>query len=197
MVKLALVLRGPEPIDNGGLFVMLQNNDQMLGMWRANAKSANAVANALLSGAERMLERQAEISREILAEYAEAAKQIESAGDVRALLSIQSRLARMQMEKAMSWWAESYAQAGASQKELLRTSHVFVLGLTETLSRTLDGMVPAPGTEPVMTAMKLVVDAARSSYTGAADPGVPAADATAPAAPEARPPTSRGRQAAG
>lgn len=174
---------------------MLQNNDQMLGMWRANAKSANAIANTLLSGAEHMLERQAEVSREILAEYADAAKQIESAVDLHGLLSIQSRLARVQMEKATRWWAESYVQAGVSQKDLLRASQALVLDFTETLSRTLDGMPPAPGTEPVMTAMKLVVDATRSSYAATVGSGLPAA--AAPATPEARPPASKGRQAAG
>lgn len=169
---------------------MLQNNDHMLRMWRANARSVNAIACTLLSGAERMLERQAEISREILAEYADAAKQLESAVDMHGLLSIQGRLARMHVEKATRWWAESYAEVGVSQKELLRASQAVVLDVTETLSRALDGM--APGTEPVMTAMKLVVDATRSSYAGTA--GGRSADATATPAAS---PAAKGRQAAG
>lgn len=173
---------------------MLQNNDQMLGMWRAHARSANAVANALLSGAERMLERQAEISRELLAEYADAAKRIETAVDVHGLLSIQSRLARTHVEKATGWLADSAAEAGASQKELLRASQAFVLDFSETLSRALDGMARAPGTEPVMSAMKLVADATRSSYAATAESG---ADADAGTTAEAEPPAAKSRQAAG
>lgn len=175
---------------------MLQNTDQMLGIWRAATKSANAIANTMLSGTERLLERQAVISRQLLAEYADAAKQIESAADVHGLLSIQSRLIRVQMEKATGWWAESYAEAGVAQKELLRVSQAFVLDFTESLSRTLDRIAPAPGTEPVMTAMKLVVDATRSSYVATAEAGAEGASAAAQAA---KPPTAKGgsRQAAG
>lgn len=175
---------------------MQQNNDQMLGPWRATAKAANAIADTLLSGAERMLERQAAISREMLADYAHAARQIESAVDLDGLLSTQSRLARLHMERATRWWAESYAEAGVSQKQLLRASQTFVLDFTEALSRTLDGMAPPPGTGPVVNAMKLVVDATRSSYAATAESGAQTVDAISRAAAEARP-AAKGRQAAG
>lgn len=163
---------------------MLQNNDQMLGMYRTAAKSANATINILFSGAERMLSRQAELSREILAEYAGAAKQVEAAADVRDLMSVQGWLARMQVEKIATWWAGLYAEIGASQKELLRSSQAFALDFADDVSRTLDRVPSAPGTEPVMTAMKLVVDATRSSYAATteasiASPAVPEAGAAA------------------
>lgn len=178
---------------------MLQNNDQMLGMYRTAAKSANATINILLAGTERMLRHQAEISREILAEYADAAKQIESAADVADLLSIQGRLARMQLEKTATWWAGLYAEIGAGQKELLRSSQAFGLDLAEGLSRTLERVPSTPGTEPVMTAMRLVVDATRSSYAAAAEahaeaPGQPAAPEAGAKAPGTK---SGTKQAAG
>lgn len=169
----------------------MQQNDQMLGIWRAAAKSANAIANTLLAGAERVLERQAGISRELLAEYADAAKQIDSATDMPGLLAIQSRLARMQTEKATHGWVDIYTETGIAQKEWLRAAQASMLDFTETLSRALDGVAPAPGTEPVMNAMKLVVDATRSSYAATAEPSIE------PTPAEPRPSKGSGRQAAG
>jgi len=169
---------------------MLQNNDQVLRTWRTAAKSANALTNTLLSGAQQMLERQAEVSRELLAEYVNAAKQIETAAHVHDLLAIQSRLVRIQTEKATNWWAALYVEMGIGQKELLRNAQASVLELAENLSITLDRVARTPGTEPVMSAMKLVVDATRSSYSAStettANTGIPAPPA------EPRQPSAKG-----
>lgn len=170
----------------------MQQNDQMLEIWRAAAKATNAMANTLISGAERMLERQAETSRELLAEYDEAAKRIESATDMHGLLSIQSRLARVQTDKATGWWADYSTEAGIAQKELLRAAQAFALDFTEAMTRALDGVASSPGTGSVMTAMKLVADATRSSYAGVAEPS-----AARTAVAEPRPSKGGNRQAAG
>lgn len=173
---------------------MLQRNE-MLGMVRATAKSATDMANVLLSGTERMLNNQAAISREIMAQYADAAKQIESAADLQALLAIQGKLARAQAEKAVTWWTDLYAEIGASQKELMRASQAGALAVIDGLSRTLEHVAPAPGTEPVVSAMKLVVNATRSSYAALPE-AEPSAPATAPTAPTTTDTQNDAKQAA-
>ncbi len=178
---------------------MLQNKDQMLEMWRAAARSANAVANTLLSGTQRMLERQAEISREMSGECAEAAKQIETAADVQDLLVVQGRLARAQIEKTTNWWAALYVEIGIGQKELLRNAQASAQAFAESLSHMLDRVAPAPGTEPVMSAMKLVVDATRSSYAASTETGTTEVSPRMPAEPR-QPSAGKGggtRQASG
>lgn len=143
---------------------MLYANDQLLGMYRAASKSAAGFANIVLSNAEGMLNRQAAMSREILGDYAEAAKQMESAADMRELLAIQARLVHSQIERSMTNWTDLYAEIGARQKELLRVSRESAFHLVDSVGRTLEGVTPPPGTEPVMSALRLVVDATRSSY---------------------------------
>jgi phasin family protein len=159
---------------------MLYANDQLLGMYRAGSQSTAGFANILLSSVERLLSRQASISREVLDEYAEAAKQMGAAADLRELLSIQARLAHSQIERSMAQWTDFYAEIGARQKELLRVSRESTFNLVEGLGRTLEGVTPPPGTEPVMSVMRLVVDATRSSYAA------PATGTTPPVVQERR-----------
>lgn len=141
---------------------MLQN--QTLALWRSAAKSNAALGNVFLAGAERMLDKQAEITRALRAEMADAASEIEAAADVQALLASQGRLMRLQAEKAAGYWAGLYAEVVAAQRAWVRESQQSALDFIEQFRRALDGVPPAPGTEPAVSAMKLVVDATRSSY---------------------------------
>jgi phasin family protein len=156
---------------------MLYANDHLLGMYRAASKSAADFANVLLSSVERMLSRQASMSREVLGDYAEAAKQMESAADLRELLAIQGRLVHSQIERSMTNWTDLYAEVGVRQKELLRVSRESAFQLVDGVGRTLEGVTPPPGTGPVMSVMRLVVDATRSSYDAGSGATPPAEQA--------------------
>lgn len=179
---------------------MLYANEQLLGLYRAASKSTAGFANILLSSAERMLSRQAAMSREVLGDYVEAAKQMESAADLRELLAVQARLAHSQVERSMANWTDLYAEIGARQKELLRVSRESAFHLIDGVGRTLEGVTPPPGTEPVMSVMRLVVDATRSSY-GTGGAGTPPQGqerrATARPTPEKSANKEAGKQAVG
>lgn len=180
---------------------MLYANDQLLGIYRAASQSAAGFANILLSGLERTMSRQATMSREVLDDYAAAAKRMESAADLRELLAIQVRLVHSQIERSMTSWTDLYTEIGARQKELLRVSRESAFHLVEGVGRTLEGVTPPLGTEPVISAIRLVVDATRSSYAAGGDAGPPTGPerrATARPAPE-KPPANKeaGKQAVG
>ena len=174
---------------------MYANNQMMVGMYRAAATSAAGFTNVFLAGIERVLSRQASMSREAVGECNEAAMQLDSAGDLPELLSIQARLLHSQIGRSMIFWANLSAEISSGQKEALRVSRASAFDALDRLGRTLEGVTAPPGTGLVMSAMRLVIDATRSSYM----PGsAVAATGAAPQAAADKPETDKeaGKQAA-
>jgi hypothetical protein len=144
--------------------MLYASNQMMSGIYRAAAKTAAGFSSVFLSSAERILSRQASMSREAVGECTEAAMQMDSAGDLPELLSIQARLLHSQIDRSMIFWADLYTEIGSGQKEVLRVSRASTFEALDRLGRTLEGVSAPPGTEPVVSAMRLVVNATRSSY---------------------------------
>lgn len=144
---------------------MPQPNDHVLSLYRNAMQSATELMNVYLHGIEHIQRSQqaATAIDEARNETSSILSQIQSANNLQELYNLQARLGRSQMEKIITYWTSLCATANLSQIEFMRQAQIKTLELVDTVGQTLDGS-QAPGTEPVLNAMKMVVNAARSSY---------------------------------
>lgn len=145
----------------------MQQEDPLFATQRIAAGAAVAMANTLFAGYERLARRQSEATRQAIAALEDAAEQIKAASGFDELVSAHARVARTQFEQTATWWANVIAETGAAQKAFVHQWQACTLQVADGLSRAV---AAAPGTAPVMHAMKLVADATRSSYAATASP---------------------------
>lgn len=139
--------------------------DHMLSLYRTTVQSTTELMNVYLQGIEHMQHSRHAMAalNEARSETNNALDQIRSADSLQDLYRLQTRLGRTQIEKIVTYWTSLYATANLNQLELVRQVQIKVLALVDTVSQSLDGTQPTVP-EPMVNAMKMAVDAARSSY---------------------------------
>lgn len=125
-------------------------------------ESSAKVFNTWLSGIERMHDTQQQALRTALSDQSEAMRKLESVKSVPDLLALQGTALREQMTKASAYCTDLLATCSLNQMESLRQIQAKVLDMVNGLEKAL-AAVPPTGAEPIVSTMKLAVDAARSS----------------------------------
>lgn len=125
-------------------------------------ESTAKMFNTWLNGIERMQNTQQQALRSVLADQAEAARKLESIRTMPELFALQGTALREQMSKASAFCTDMLATCSLNQMESLRQIQAKLLDMTNGMEKALTAVTPA-GAEPVVSTMKLAVDAARNS----------------------------------
>lgn len=119
-----------------------------------------------LEGAQRIRAHQLKMINEALIDYAESAKQVQSAKSDEELLAIQERMARAQTEKLIRYWNGLYQAAAQTQGEIL--NRATISGTGEGLRHSL--RTAAGAHQHYMDALRSMADAAVSAFLPAGHP---------------------------
>jgi hypothetical protein len=94
----------------------MQPQPQLLDLYRANLRSAADLMKASLQQTERLHQQQLEIVRGALQESERSTNQIAEARSLDDIVSINSRLAGVQLERITEFWSSVWRAAADSQK---------------------------------------------------------------------------------
>lgn len=134
--------------------------DASFGLYRSALKSGLDVMNLYLSGLERLQSAQAAAVKELCAEQAAAARQLEAVSSVEELQAVQAGLARSQMERAGNYWRGLFVNSYQHQLDFLKEAQAKARTVTDNFGSKLAG----PSTSPAVSAIRMFVDAAHSAY---------------------------------
>jgi len=141
---------------------MWQATDRVPDLYRTTLKSALDMMNVCLGGVERMQGYQAGAIEEMRSGQGEMAKQLGTVDSLQDLQAAHAELARSQMARMTSYWGGLYAAGCQTQVEMLKEAQVKARVVADEIGLKLEA-APA-GVAPFMSAMKLAVDAAHSTY---------------------------------
>lgn len=144
----------------------MQFTEQVPDIYRTTLKSALDLMNVWLGGIERMQIYQARAIEEVRSGHSEVAKQLGSAHTLPELQAAHAELARSQMARLQSYWSGMYAAGCQSQVDLLKEAQAKAREVADEIDQKLEAA--APGAVPVLTALKLVMGAAHSTYAATA-----------------------------
>lgn len=140
---------------------MLQSNMIIPDLYFAAFQSTVDILNVYLGGIERLQTFQIQSMQKLRSEQADASKQIEASGSLDDIRSAQTEFARDQIEKVATYWGGLYTTAYRNQLEVVKETQAKALALATDMRQRLDA---APqGAEPMISAFKMVVDAAQST----------------------------------
>lgn len=142
----------------------MYSNDQLCEAYRAAMKSAADMMHASLGGFQRLQNCQLEATQQILSAQTEAVKELDAATSIHDLVEIGAQLGWLQYDKFMSCWGSLYAHFGINQMEFIRQAQTKSMEAIDEMGRMLDDVPAAPGTEQVVSALRLAVSTTRSSY---------------------------------
>lgn len=135
---------------------MLQSNMIIPDFYFSAFRSMVDVLNVYLGGLGRLQAYQIDAMQRLRAEPAEMSRQMDPNASTG-----QREFARDQMERMAKYWGGFYSTAYQNQIEVMKEAQSKALQLTSDMRQRLD---QAPqGAEPMMSAMRLVFDAAQST----------------------------------
>lgn len=98
---------------------MQQQATQFLDIYRAGLRTATDVMKTSLESAERMQQQQLQMLRGAMEENAKSASQLAETKSLEDLMTLQTRLARSQLERAMEFWGGWWRAATENQAVLI------------------------------------------------------------------------------
>lgn len=116
---------------------MTQPQAEMLDLYRASLKSAADLFKTSLENAERLQNQQLVAIRTTIVEHAKTASELGSARTLDELLTAQSRLAGLQMERALGYWSELCQVAGQNQLAAIGQVQQQMSRIGETLAQAV------------------------------------------------------------
>lgn len=140
---------------------MLQSNMVIPDLYFAAFRSTVDILNTVLGGLGRLQAYQIDAMQKLRSDQAEISRQIESGASAEDVRAAQAEFAREQMQRLASYWGGLYSTAYQSQIEVVKEAQNRTLALAAEMRQRLDA---APqGAEPMMSALRLVVDAAQTT----------------------------------
>ncbi|MDD5248330.1 MAG: phasin family protein [Rhodocyclaceae bacterium] len=140
---------------------MVQPNMIVSDLYLAAFQSTVDLINVYLGGIERLQSFQIETMQKMRADQSEISKQIDATGSLEDIRSAQTEFARDQVEKAATYWSGLCTTAYQNQLEMLKEAQAKTMALTADMRQRLDAAPASDG--PMISALKLVVDAAQST----------------------------------
>ncbi len=140
----------------------MQSNTMIPDFYFSAFRSMVDVMNVYLGGLGRLQAYQIDAMQNLRADPSEVSRQLESSGSPDDIRSAQTEFAREQMERIAKYWGGLYSTAYQNQIEVMKEAQSKALQLTSDMRQRLDA---APqGAEPMMSALRIAVDAAQSTY---------------------------------
>lgn len=145
---------------------MTANPQQQLSeLSLANLEKSIRLTNIAISGAERLLNLQMEIARDLLAENAATAKAAANIKNAQELMEFQKTLAQPSVTKTMAVARTVYETASATQSELTKLVEEQLIDFNKNLLNSLnDTLGQAPAGAAAISAIKNAVESAASAY---------------------------------
>lgn len=134
----------------------MQANTILPDFYFSAFRSAVDVMNVYLGGLGRLQAYQIDAMQKLRADPAEVSRQMERSGSID-----HSEIARDQMERMAKYWGGLYNTAYQTQIEVIKEAQSKALALTTDMRQRLDSS--PQGAEPMISAMRLVFDAAQST----------------------------------
>lgn len=131
----------------------------------ANLEKSIRLTHIALNGAERMLNLQMEMTRDLLAENAATAKALAGIKNAQELMEFQKNLAQPSISKPVALARTVYETAAATQSELNKLVEEQLIDFNKNLLNTLNdtfGQVPASAA--AISAIKNAVESATTAY---------------------------------
>ena len=97
----------------------MQNQSQLVDIYRSMARAATESAKAALQSTERLHQQQLQVVRGALEQNTKAASQLAEVRSIDEMLSIQSQLIGAQVAHAMEMWRSTLRHVGDAQMTLL------------------------------------------------------------------------------
>ena len=124
---------------------MTQPQAEMLDLYRAGLKNAADLLKTSLENAERLQNQQLLAIRTAIVEQSKTASELGSARTLDELLSAQSRLAGMQIERALGYWSELCQVAGQNQMAAIGQVQQQMSRISETLAQAVTATTAGAG----------------------------------------------------
>jgi phasin family protein len=124
---------------------MTQPQAEMLDLYRAGLKTAADLLKTSLENAERLQNQQLVAIRTAIVEQSKTASELGSARTLDELLSAQSRLAGMQIERALGYWSELCQVAGQNQMAAIGQVQQQMSRMSESLAQAVTTTAGAAG----------------------------------------------------
>ncbi|MGQ0544760.1 MAG: phasin family protein [Betaproteobacteria bacterium] len=100
---------------------MIQQQAQLLELYRAGMRTAADAAKASLENVERLQDRQLRAIRGALEENAKASSELAQVRSLDELMALQTRLAGAQVERMVDFWASLWRASGEGM-EVMRSA---------------------------------------------------------------------------
>ncbi len=131
----------------------------------ANLEKSIRLTNIAISGAERLMNLQMEIARDLLAENAATAKALAGVKNVQELMEFQKTLTQPSVTKTMAMARTVYETASATQTELNKLVEEQLIDFNKNLLSSLNETVgQAPAGAATISAIKNAVESAAAAY---------------------------------
>lgn len=145
---------------------MIEPNEQLLQLYRANLKTTMDVMKVCLEGAERLRTAQLQAIQDAKSDSAGWRESMESARTVDDLIPLQQQLASAQFENVLGYWSSLFRATTQAQIETVRQMQAHAGKMAGELRRSLEG-VPDSGNAAV-AAMNAMLSSVFSAYEQAA-----------------------------
>ena len=122
---------------------MTQPQAEMLDLYRASLKNAADLLKTSLENAERLQNQQLVAIRTAIVEQTRTASELGSARTLDELLSAHSRLAGVQIERALGYWSELCQVAGQNQMAAIGQVQQQMTRISETLAQAVTATATA------------------------------------------------------
>jgi len=122
---------------------MTQPQAEMLDLYRAGLKNAADILKTSLENAERLQNQQLVAIRTAIVEQTRTASELGSARTLDELLSAHSRLAGVQIERALGYWSELCQVAGQNQMAAIGQVQQQMTRISETLAQAVTATATA------------------------------------------------------
>jgi len=122
---------------------MTQPQAEMLDLYRAGLKTAADLLKTSLENAERLQNQQLVAIRTAIVEQTRTASELGSARTLDELLSAHSRLAGVQIERALGYWSELCQVAGQNQMAAIGQVQQQMTRISETLAQAVTATATA------------------------------------------------------
>ncbi len=136
--------------------------EQFLDIYRVNLEAMVTMARTTLDEAERLRARQLEAIREALSVNTGLSREIAGATSAEELFAAQTKFANHQVEIALGYWGKMFEAASHTQREAMKRVEEQSAQFNERFGAMLDA-APA-GSEPMVSAMRSFLQAARAAY---------------------------------
>src|SRR6186997_1450231 len=99
--------------------MMTKSDNQFFDLYRSGLEAFLDMTKTSVQGAERLREHQLKAINEAFSEAGETGRQFGAVRSLEELLELQSKLAPVQLEKAMRYWGGLYATGARNQVEIM------------------------------------------------------------------------------